>query len=46
MRSEEPLSVGRTTVQTWWVLRVSRRLAQEVWMPWSSRVFSMAMSRW
>jgi F0F1-type ATP synthase membrane subunit a len=27
------------------VLRVSRTLAQEVWMPWSSSVFSIAVSK-
>src|SRR5580658_3034502 len=32
MRRTEPSSVGRTTVQIWWLLRVSRTVGQEVWM--------------
>jgi hypothetical protein len=28
-------------VQTWWVLSMSRTVAQEVWWPWSERVYHL-----
>ena len=37
MRSTAPLSVGSTTVQTWWVSRVSRTVCQEVCTPLSQQ---------
>ena len=46
MRRAEPSSVGRTTVQIWWLLSVSRTVGQEMWMLWSRSVFSIAISRW
>ena len=39
MRSEEPLSVGRTTVQTWWVLRVTAQARPGGVDAWSSSSF-------
>src|SRR5208283_4057558 len=42
MRRHEPSVVGRTIVQTWWVLRVSRTVAQDVWIAFSERRFHVA----
>ena len=46
MRSTSPPSVGSTIVFTWCVFSVSRTVAQDVWTPWLTSVFSIEISRW
>ena len=46
MRKTSPPSVGSSTVLIRCVFSVSRTVAQEVWTPASSQVFSMEISRW